>query len=47
MFKDHTYVEMRCIGDYADFIVYDPHINLNAPKLISWCVWIIPGTWRE
>ncbi len=42
-----TYIEMRCIGDYADFVVYDRCDDLNAPFPKNMCVWMVPGSWRD
>ncbi|QOG18158.1 MULTISPECIES: hypothetical protein [Bradyrhizobium] len=40
-----TYVEMDCIGDYADFVVYLPmrkgDYRVHSP---SECHWMVPGS---
>lgn len=37
------YVEMRCIGDYADFVVYGDDTYPNMPSASSW---MVPGSWE-
>jgi len=44
MIKDHTYVEMDCIGDLGDYVVYDPYIDLNAKRINSFSIWMVPGS---
>lgn len=40
------YVEMNCIGDYADFVVYDrtTPVKLSDPCTSSW---MVPGSWNN
>lgn len=44
MFDNHTYIEMNCIGDCVDYVVYDPYVDLNAPRVSSFSVWMVPGS---
>lgn len=37
------YIEMCCIGDYADFVIYGDDTNASLP---STCTWMVPGTWE-
>lgn len=46
MDKHHTYVEMNCIGDYADFVIYDANlpVKYSDPATSSW---MVPGSWND
>lgn len=43
--QTHSYVEMNCIGDYADFVVYDRKqpMKLSEPATSTW---MVPGSWN-
>jgi hypothetical protein len=42
-----TYVEMTCIGDHADFVVYyDERIATLVERGPSACSWMVPGSWE-
>jgi hypothetical protein len=36
-----AYLEMTCIGDYADFVVYGDDCNRSLPSASSW---MVPGS---
>lgn len=44
---DFTYIEMNCIGDYADFVIYDPCQILTDPFSPSRSIWMVPGSWNN
>lgn len=40
-----AYLEMSCIGDHADYVVYQPwSMNTREPAKPSDCVWMVPGS---
>jgi hypothetical protein len=43
----HTaYVEMNCIGDHADFVVYYDESNAERKRSPNECRWMVPGSWE-
>lgn len=42
-----AYVPMNCIGDYADFVVYqDYNKPISGDVEPNRCSWMVPGSWE-
>jgi hypothetical protein len=39
------YLEMNCIGDTADFVVYS-NFDMAKSESASACAWMVPGSWE-